>query len=388
MAAALPDVRDLRAPHSRSRFAWLAALPLLAAACGRPPGRAADALPPGDYTPRRVSTDLVMPAADAPRLRADALARAQVWRQPDTPPERASLGGNPEGFSGSDQLTCRFLPHAADGRTPKFRCVLPGGDVIKVKYGRQNHERLAEVAGSRLALALGFGADRMFVVRRVTCWGCPRYPYPRLPWLDGLLADFSRPASFEYPVIEREFPGREIRAGEDEGWGWNELAAVDAARGGAPRNEVDGLRLLAVFLNHWDNKAANQRLTCLTGAEAADGGCLASFALIHDFGATFGPRRADLRGWSERPIWRDGASCTVSMRGLPYDGGTFTDHTISEAGRVFLGGMLRRFSREQVVALFTGARFGEQSGGNVDGWVQAFESRVRQIVDREPCPEA
>jgi hypothetical protein len=385
MADALPDGREPPAPHRCCPLAWLAAL--LLAGCGRPPGRAADALPPGDYTPRRVSADFVMPEADASRLRADALARAQVWRPPEPPVERASLGGNPEGFAGTDALTCRFLPRASDGRTPKFHCVLPGGDVIKVKYGRQNHERLAEVAGSRLALALGFGADRMFVVRRVTCWGCPRYPYPRLPWLDGLLADFSRSASFEHAVIEREFPGREIRTDDAEGWGWNDLDSVDAARGGATRGQLDAFRLFAVFLGHWDNKAENQRLTCLSGGEAPDGGCAAPFALIHDFGATFGPRRAELRGWSERPVWRDGATCTVSMRGMPYDGGTFTDRRISEAGRALLGDLLRRLSREQVTALFTGARFGEQSGGNVDGWVHTFEDRVRQVVDRGPCPE-
>jgi hypothetical protein len=384
MAGARPD----RAV-ARSGALWPAlGCLLLVAGCGRPPGRAADPLPPGDYTPRRVSTDLVIPAGDAPRVRADAIARARVWRPPALPVEQAVFDGNPEGFATTDRLTCRFLLRASDGRTPKFQCVFPGGDVIKVKYGRQNNERLAEVAGSRLALALGFGADHMFVVRRVTCWGCPPYPYPRFSWLDGLLADSSRAVSFDHPVIEREFPGREIRAGEEKGWGWSELAAVDAARGGAPRAELDALRLFAVFVSHWDNKAENQRLTCLAGGEAADGGCAAPFALIHDFGATFGPRRADLGGWSGRPVWSDAATCAVSMKGQPYDGGTFPDSKISEGGRALLGGLLRRLRREQITALFTGARFGEQDGGRVDGWVEAFEDRVRQIVDRGPCPEA
>jgi hypothetical protein len=333
-----------------------------------------------------VSTDLVIPASDAGRLRADTIARAQVWRSPALPLEQAVFDRNPDGFATTDRLSCRFLLRASDGRTPKFQCVLPGGDVIKVKYGRQNEERLAEVAGSRLALALGFGADDMFVVRRVTCWGCPHYPYPRLPWLDGLLADASRAVSFDYPVIEREFPGREIRAGEAEGWAWSELTAVDAARGGATPAQLDALRLFAVFVSHWDNKPENQRLSCLAGGEAPDGGCAAPFALIHDFGATFGPRRADLRGWSSRPLWADAATCTVHMKGMPYDGGTFAESKISEGGRSMLAGLLRRLRREQIAALFTGARFGEQDGGRVDGWVQAFEHRVRQIADRGPCP--
>ena len=385
MAGAPPDggVRPARGLSLRPALPAI----LLLTCCERLPARTPAALPPGDYTPRRASADLVMPEPDAARLRADALARARVWRAPDPPTERASLGANPDGFAITDELTCRFLPRASDGRTPKFQCVLPGGDVIKVKYGRQNHERLAEVAGTRLALALGFGADRMFVVRRVTCWGCPRYPYPKLPWLDGFLADFSRARSFEYPVIERPFPGREIRAGDGEGWGWRELDQVDEASGGSSRAEVDAFRLFAVFVSHWDNKESNQRLTCLDGGEAPDGGCAASFALIHDFGATFGPRRADLRGWSERPVWHDASTCTVSMRGTPYDGGTFPDHRISEGGRAFLGALLKRLRREQVIALFAGARFDEQTGGNVDAWTREFEHRVRQVVDRGPCPE-
>jgi hypothetical protein len=384
MAGAPPEVPAA----ARGRDARLAlAAALLLTRCGPAPDKPA-ALPSGDYTPRRVSTDLVMPAEDAPRLRADALARAHVWHEPAVPVEQAALGANPDGFALSDDLACRFLPRASRGRTPKFQCVLPGGDTIKVKYGRQNRERLAEVAGSRLALALGFGADRMYVVRRVTCWGCPPYPYPRFAWLDRLLADTSRATAFEYPVIERAFPGREIQSGGEEGWGWHELEAVDAARGGASRAELDAFRLFAVFLSHWDNKAGNQRLTCAPGGEAPDGGCAQPFALIHDFGATFGPRRADLAGWTGRPIWSDGRTCTVSMRGMPYDGGTFTDRTITEGGRRLLAGLLARLRREQITALFAGARFGDTGGANVDAWVRAFEQRVREIVDRAPCPEA
>lgn len=361
------------------------ALGVACGAAGSPP----PPLPPGDYTPRRRTSDLVMPAAQAPHLRDDALSRARVWRPPAVPVEEADLAHNPlDGFRETDELVCRFLLHSSEGRTPKFRCVLPGGQVIKVKYGRSNHERLAEVAGSRLALALGFGADDMFVVRRVTCWGCPRYPFPKLPWLDSLMADFGRASPFEYPVVERAFPGRQIRVGQQEGWAWHELDRVDAARGGATRAEQDALRLFAVFLNHWDNKPQNQRLACPPGGERPDGSCATPFAFIHDFGATFGPRRAELDGWKSRPVWRDAASCQVSMRDLPYEGGTFRDVRLSEEGRALLADLLRRLRPEQLRDLFTGARFGEATGGDVAAWVGVFQDRVRQIADRGPCPES
>ena len=52
------------------------------------------------------------------------------------------------------------------GTTPKFDCERPGNDVIRVKYGRGNPELHAEIAATRLLSALGFGADRMFVVKQ------------------------------------------------------------------------------------------------------------------------------------------------------------------------------------------------------------------------------
>jgi hypothetical protein len=385
MAGARPEAgAGRRRPSSASR---LLAFLGVAAACARAPSRP-QPLPEGDYTPRRAATHLVMPPAQASRLRDDALARARVWRPPEVPVEEADLLHNPpDGFRETDELVCRFLPRSSEGLTPKFGCVLAGGQVIKVKYGEANHERLAEVAGSRLALALGFGADRMYVVRRVTCWGCPRYPYPRLPWLDALLARSGRARTFDHAVVEGLFPGLEIRTAERDGWDWSELDRVDEARGGATRAERDALRLFAVLLNHWDNKAPNQRLTCLPGGERPDGGCGEPFALIHDLGATFGPRRADLEGWRAHAVWHDAASCTVSMRGLPFDGGTFPDRRIGEGGRVLFASQVRRLRPEQLRGLFTGARFGAATGGDVEAWVTAFTHRVRQIADREPCPE-
>ena len=389
MGGARPEGLRGRAVRRGARPVPAVALALgLSAACGAaapPPAP----LPSGDYTPRHVPSRLAIPPARAAALRDDALARARVWSRPAEPVEQADLLHNPPGgYREADEITCRFLPRPSQGRTPKFQCVRAGGEVIKVKYGRENNERLAEVAGSRLGLALGFGADHMSVVRRVTCWGCPRYPYPRFAWLDSLLADFSRASEFEYPVLERPFPGLEIETPVVEGWAWNEIERVDAARGGSSRAEVDALRLFAVFLNHWDNKAPNQRLTCRSGGGGTDGACAEPFALIHDYGATFGPRRAALEAWQGRPVWLDAASCTVSMRGLPYDGGTFPDHRISEEGRAFLAERLGGVRTEQVRDLFVGARFGERGSATVEAWVRAFEDRVRQIVEREPCHDS
>ena len=68
--------------------------------------------------------------------------------------------------------------------------------------------------------------------------------------------------------VERNFDGEAIEVGFERGWAFYELDKIDASRGGATRAEVDALRLMAIFLHHWDNKSSNQRLTC---AELEDG---------------------------------------------------------------------------------------------------------------------
>ena len=109
-------------------------------------------------------------------------------------------------------------------------------------------------------------------------------------------------------------------------------------------------------------------------------------------GQTFGPRAVDLDGWSRGRIWADAATCRVDMKALPYQGATFGEAHIGEAGRRFLGDLLRQLSHAQIVALFKGARFAtyvrqSERGRDEENWAAAFEDRVRQIVDHPPCPQ-
>ena len=344
---------------------------------------------------------------DAPyasgRVRDEALAGAHVWSKPMVPVAQFDFASNPpRGFQVSDQVSCRFVVQKLGGRTPKFHCQLPDGRIIKVKYGAQNAELQAEVAGTRLLRALGFSADDMFVVRAVHCDGCPRFPFPSLKCdeqlhlsslcFGGALApDGVRP--FTSVVIERRLDGTIIEAFEDQGWSWYELDRIDASRGGATRAEIDALRLVAILLAHWDNKGANQRLICPAGRELPDGRCAAPVAMIQDLGATFGPMRIDLPSWRATPIWRDRAACTISMRALPYEGGTFPDVSISEAGRVMTLGLLEQLSRQQLRQLFISSRITSYDGiageaRNPDAWAQTFEDKVREIRAGGPCPNS
>ena len=377
-------------------------------------------------------------------LRREALARAVVWIAPPQAADSADLRHNPE-FppAGGEPLACRFELSKSAGSSPKFECRFDDGEVLKVKYG--SAEVHTEVAATRLMSALGAGADRMYLVETLRCFGCPKDPFPILQCLSspfeervrecapiyadrkpgkGLVmqVDYGRYTDFKLVAIERKAEGWPIEAGGETGWAWSELDAVtrtektwaaaaekkllsafsdvrlvvvDPAR----RAERDALRLLAVFLNNWDNRPDNQRLLCVDeGAPAADGSCRTALAYMHDVGATFGhvegekdERKLDVEGWGKTPIWKDRASCTVSIRSPRLHGATFGEAVISEGGRRLFADRVSRLREQQVRDLFEGARFADFEGASpasrdVELWVRAFQDKVRQIATGAPCP--
>jgi hypothetical protein len=111
-------------------------------------------------------TDWPVTPEHAAGIRQDALSRAEI-RIPVIPIER-----QPE----DEGLTCRYLADEPSGTSPKFNCVLDGGEIVKVKYGR-NSEIHAEAAATNVLALLGYPADHVRVVNRVRCYGCPRFPF-------------------------------------------------------------------------------------------------------------------------------------------------------------------------------------------------------------------
>ena len=236
-----------------------------------------------------------------------------------------------------DTVRCDFVDRTFDGKSPKFACVLPTGEEVKVKFGEDNGEVHGEVAATRLLWALGFGADVMYPVR-VICRGCPDFVSGRQVGPRERLVD---PA-----VIERKMPARDI-PGTSDAWSWPELDLIHEDAGGAPLAHRDALKLLAVFLQHTDSKPEQQRLVCLDEEGEASARCERPFMLMNDVGLTFG--RANLANtnvvgsmnlelWSQTPVWKEGAACVGNLpKSLT---GTLKDPVISEDGREFLADLL------------------------------------------------
>ncbi len=287
-------------------------------------------------------------------------------------------------------LQCRYVPKQAKATTAKFDCALDDGTVVKVKYG-WSPEKYGEVAATRLLAALGFGADLVTMVPHLRCIGCPPFPFEMQVLAESfyatglldLLTSDERVRNFTWVAVEKKWAGRAIEVDPHEGWDWSELPSVDASLGGATRAEVDALRLIAMFLSHWDNKFSNQRLVCEPREGAGDdplAPCETPMLIIQDLGATFGPTKVEHQHWADTPIWKGAQGCVIGMEEMPYRGGHFTSMQISEEGRTLLASKLTQLSDTQLAALFTGARFKD-----VPAWVGTFKDKVREIAGRT-CP--
>jgi len=314
--------------------------------------------------------------------------KAQVWSPTDVSTMNLRDGpGGSGAFHPNELVACDYVERKMPGRTAKFYCAVEPDDIVKVRYGRSNGEVQGSVLATRLLWALGFAADRVYPVR-VRCRGCTSDP-----WHDRERS--SDVHEFDPAVIERPPDGHEMREGStDSGWAWPELDLVDAAQGGAPLEQVDALRLLAVFMQHTDTKSKQQRLLCLPGGLTADGVCARPFLLLHDVGVTFGHANefnrnrsgsVNFEEWATTPVWKDAAQCIGHLSKSKT--GTLENPHISEPGRRFLAALLVQLTDSQLRDLFEVARVERRDAGAherpahaIDDWIKTFKEKRDEIV--------
>ena len=326
----------------------------------------------------------------SPSARMEAIRRAQVWEATDVASMDLRTGPKGHGsFAPDETVHCRYADKVMSGNSPKFTCVIPPDDEVKVKFGRENGEVYAEVAATRLFWALGFPADRMYPVR-VICAGCPARRMPRGD-AGGALALRSRLDRAQVARAAR------IETSPDSGWAWPELDKVDEAAGGAPRAQRDALKLLAVFVQHTDNKPAQQRLLCVdeNAARRTRAAAQHPVMMVNDLGQTFGRSNlfnrdhvgsVNLEKWSAvaRLDRTRAAASAICRRRRP---GTLDNPQISEAGRKFLSDLLMQLSDAQLRDLFDVAAVrrarGEQQPSG-DGRRVGRRLQEKEGRDREP----
>jgi hypothetical protein len=240
------------------------------------------------------------------------IRKAQIWAPTNV--AEMDLRAGPQGagaFPPNWTVVCDYVEKKAlPGITSKFDCAVGKGEVVKVRYGATNGKVQGAALATRLLWALGFGADRLCPVSG-TCRGCSSDPWTKRERVDGQQV-------FDPAAVERKPKGYEMKSEHKGGWAWPELDLIDEQQGGASVAQRDGLKLLAVFMQHTDTKTEQERLLCLPNGRTNDGGCDEPFMMPHDVGLTFGQANAFNRTsvgsvnfdqWSKTPMWKDATAC-------------------------------------------------------------------------------
>jgi hypothetical protein len=327
-------------------------------------------------------------------------------------------------FHFNDKVICDFATPGKDmgGKTPKFACKITSvesadgkvvqtltadmddSEPLKIKFGANDNEVYAELPATRLMWALGYYADSWFPVR-VECHNCPEDP------ISGSGAKATR--TYDPATIVRKYPGHKMyEVGKaEEGWSWDELSADN----GRPLYEKDGLRLLAAFIKHSDNKPPQQRLVCDKvhvdeKTQPFTTTCDNSIMLVQDVGATFGggglftdntKAKMNLHVWSSTKLWNkvgtEGApkQCQAELQNSLTAHGGLKNPNISEDGRRFLAGLMCQLTDEQIKDLFVLSRAVQMpEHHNKDGsfkagvtedsviqeWVTAFKQKREDLA--------
>jgi hypothetical protein len=322
----------------------------------------------------------------------------------------------------NDKVICDFKTPGSQmgGKTQKFACQITrveslngqvqtvtadiDEDPVKVKFGADDNEVYAEVVSTRLMWALGYYADAWYPVK-VECHGCPKDPE------SGSGAPDVR--TYFPATIVRKYPGHKmyVEGDEEEGWSWKELDALN----GRPTYERDGLKLLAVFLQHSDNKPPQQRLSCDKvhvdqTTHPFTTTCDTPVMLVQDVGTTLGSgglisandsAKMNVGNWSGKKLWNKSgtdaapAKCEASLTKslTAHDG--LGDPVISEEGRRFLANLMCQLSDAQIQDLFKAARAADMpqyhnSDGSfkagvteeivVQKWTAAFKQKREQMA--------
>ena len=380
--------------------------------------------------PPQASDQNVEKGFNTPKDRVAALQSASIFAP--KPVGDADVMQGPEQnpkqfqFHPNDKVYCDFDKPGSQmgGKTPKFSCKITkvesaDGKVqvlteemkeepVKIKYGSGDNEIYAEIASTRLMWALGFYADAWYPVR-VECNNCPADPESG--------SGSKQMRSYDAASTVRKYPGKKMyeEGKSDQGWSWKDLEVAN----GRPNSEKDGLKLLAAFIQHSDNKPPQQRLVC-KGVKLDQSThpftvtCQESKMIVQDVGASFGggglftsndSAKMNLQEWSGKKLWKktgnagmSEADCPVCQaqlgKSLSAKGG-LGDPTISEEGRRFLAALMCQLTDAQIEDLFKAARvasmpkYHESDGSFKKGldeatierqWVEAFKAKREQLA--------
>jgi hypothetical protein len=363
-------------------------------------------------TPELDHEDSLMLVDETSRLGYISRARLWVPMNLDDLDARAGRQVKHKILPNDSIVECTFIPPPATGlggTTNKFKCDLTkatdanGNDIdiahMKLKVRYDNVKTYSDVITTRLAWVLGFGSDIETPVRRVVCHGCTKDPFHQKEALSGATQTFTQVSLEKHMsavgiAVKGAHYSMEKKGETTAAWYWNELDYVNEGYGRATRAQVDALKLFAVFLEHSDSKAIQNRLLCLQ-LKSGEAGvvCDDPYIYVHDFGNTLGSdgmkiHPLDLKKWESAPIWKEGeGGCVAKLHMIFHDGSGLSDPRISEAGRSFLAERLSDLLKHEAMLhdIFDAAHIDEYNDHGTHytaaDWVRVFKARANQIIN-------
>ena len=341
-----------------------------------------------------------------PEARSLAEQKAKVFQTPDpgydpvlgfNPSKGGRFGAPPVDSNGrANPINCvaNVKENKGTGTTPKFYCSAPGvvdedGNQIRYKVkphfkgqarDKRNGEIYGEFLSSRFSKALGFFADDEWVAD-VNCPDCEKAL--NKPFQGTNFTPFQPAAGIELPLGK----GIDVKCnGKDFGPLAGSLQKL--LQNGAPRDEIDALKLWLGFIDHGDTKSENQKFACLKWKKNADQtlSCETgqSVYYVSDMVSTFGfssasEKKATLAAWKDKdPIKVSGGHCTTTAKSIG-------DTSISEAGRQLLANGLQKLLAAEktegtITRVFSASRNDERDQPAA-AWTAEFERKARTVID-------
>ncbi len=340
------------------------------------------------------------------QVRAEAERTAKVWQAPDPDFDPAlghsiskgpRLGAPPVDSNGlARPIICvaNRDPSPGAGTTPKFHCSVAGitdkdGSLIRYKVkphfkgqtkDKRNGEIYGEFLSSRFSKALGFFADDEWVVD-VTCRDCEKSL--TRGFQGASFSPFQPAAGVELTIGN----GIDVKCNNKDGASIPD-ALSKLLQSGAPRAEIDALKLWLAFIDHGDTKTDNQKFACLDSQNNPDGtrSCKPGQAVFYvsDMGSTWGhssssESKARLERWKGKdPIKVSGGQCSTTAKSVG-------DPAISEAGRKLLGDQLQRLldgerTSGTITRVFRASRNHERDEP-AEAWTAEFIRKANTIIN-------
>ena len=281
-----------------------------------------------------------------------------------------------------------------DGKNAKIKPLK--AHIMKVRYqtgDTRNVENYTSSAASRIFWVLGIPAHSNYMSEKVVCFGCGQKPSR------GQQAEIKDAVTeFVDASIEIKFDADRLYGPTQQPWKWSELLKLQRESSDDINIEIDVLALASQFVGAIGKSDMQNAIVCAKYNKENPDICDATFAMVHDLGASFGSRlhrnlivgdfpRGDLQAYENVSIFKEGR-CNFSLS----DGGKELPEKTSNNARLEFLKRAENLTRENLMTIFAASHMGRlhnlkqrtQNSILEARWADAVLHRIKE-VQNAPC---